>query len=141
MPKIDFMAVALREAKKASLKNEIPIGVVIVKDGKIIARAYNQTEQRGHFAAHAELIAIQKASRKLNSKYLLDCDLYVTLEPCLMCYTAARLARIPRLHFLLRSEKFGRRGKAYPKIKSKNYKSALTQDAKHLLASFFREKR
>ena len=81
----EFMQEALKEAKKAYKKLEIPVGVVIVKDGQIIARAHNMKEEKKDTTKHAEIIAIQRASKKLNSWRLNDCEMYVTLEPCPMC--------------------------------------------------------
>ncbi len=80
-----FMKAALKEAKKAYDKLEVPVGAVIVKDRKIIARAHNLKETKSDTTKHAEILAIQKASKKLNSWRLLDCEMYVTLEPCSMC--------------------------------------------------------
>ncbi len=136
-----YFEAALKEAEKAARKNEVPIGVVLVKDGVIIARAHNLTEKKGHFFAHAELLCLQKASKKLKSKYLLGCDLYITLEPCRMCWTAAQLARIERIHYLARSPQFGRKGKAYKQTKVAKIKSNLTQNAVTLLQEFFEKKR
>ena len=92
-----FMKEALKEAKKAYSKLEVPVGAVIVKDGKIIARGYNQKEKKKDTVEHAEIIAIKKASKKLNAWRLTDCEMYVTLEPCPMCAGAIINARIPRL--------------------------------------------
>lgn len=88
-----FMKEALKQAKKALNIEEVPIGCVIVKDGKIISRAYNKREQNQSSTAHAEILAIQKANKKLNSWRLDECDIYVTLEPCLMCTGAISLSR------------------------------------------------
>ena len=93
-----FMKEALKQAKKAYKKLEVPVGAVIVKNGKIIARAYNQKETKFDTTKHAEILAIQKASKKLNSWRLLDCDLYVTLEPCPMCAGAIMNARMKNLY-------------------------------------------
>jgi len=141
MPAEDFFKIALQLAARASKLNEVPIGAVLVRDNKIIARAFNQTEKRGRFTAHAELLCIESASRKLNSKYLLDCELYVTLEPCLMCVYASRLSRLKAIHFLLASEKFGSSGQGYFKIQVLEKESAMTLDAKVLLQDFFKKKR
>lgn len=81
----NYMEQALKEAKKAYDKEEIPVGAVIVKDGKIIARAHNLKETKQDTINHAEILAIKKASKKLNSWRLTDCEMYVTLEPCSMC--------------------------------------------------------
>ena len=80
-----FMKQAIKEAKKAYEKEEVPVGAVIVKDGKIIARGHNLKETKLNTIKHAEIIAIEKASKKLGSWRLENCDLYVTLEPCAMC--------------------------------------------------------
>ena len=80
-----FMGEALKEAKKAYEEDEIPVGAVIVRNNKIIARGYNQMETLHDATAHAEMIAITSAQNSLGSKYLNDCELYVTLEPCMMC--------------------------------------------------------
>lgn len=92
-----FMKEALKEAKKAYEKEEIPVGAVIVKDNKIIARAYNEKEGKMDTTKHAEILAIQKASKKLKSWRLTDCDMYVTLEPCSMCAGALIQSRIRKV--------------------------------------------
>ena len=97
--KIKYMKEALKEAKKAYEKDEIPVGAVIVKDGKIIARAHNMKEEKNDTTKHAEIIAIQKASKKINSWRLNNCEMYVTLEPCTMCAAAISFARIEKLYF------------------------------------------
>ena len=94
-----YMKEALKEAKKAYDKLEIPVGAVIVKDGKIIARAYNQKETKFDTTKHAEILAIQKASKKLKSWRLIDCEMYVTLEPCPMCGWAILQSRIKNIYF------------------------------------------
>lgn len=94
---IKFMKAAYKQAEKAEWIDEVPIGAVIVKDGKIIARAYNQRETKQQATKHAEIIAIEKACRKLGTWRLEDCDLYVTLEPCIMCTGAIINARIRRV--------------------------------------------
>lgn len=85
---------ALKEAKKAYNKNEVPVGCVIVKDGKIISRGYNERETKNNALAHAEIIAINKACKKLKTWRLLRCKMYVTLMPCDMCKGAIKEARI-----------------------------------------------
>ena len=102
-----FMKQALKEAKKAYKKFEIPVGAVIVKDGKIIARAHNQKETKFDTTKHAEILAIQKASKKLNSWRLLDCDMYVTLEPCAMCAGAIINSRINKIYIGTMDKKTG----------------------------------
>lgn len=95
---MDFMKCAIDQAQKAYSKNEVPIGAVIVRNGKIISRAYNTREKTQQALNHAEIIAIQKACKKLKSWRLNDCEMYVTLEPCCMCAGAILNARIKRLH-------------------------------------------
>ncbi len=94
-----YMHEAIKQARRSLLAEDVPVGAVIVKDGKIIARGYNQVEKRQNPIAHAEIVAIEKASKKLGYKHLLDCDIYVTLEPCAMCCGAIVLARLRRLIF------------------------------------------
>ena len=93
-----FMKEALKEARKAYEKEEVPIGAVIVKDNKIIARAHNLRESKKQACAHAEIIVIEKTCKKLGAWRLEDCDLYVTLEPCVMCAGAIINARIKNLY-------------------------------------------
>jgi tRNA(adenine34) deaminase len=92
-----FMKEALKEAGKAYSENEIPVGAVIVCKNKVIARAYNQTEKLTDVTAHAEMLAITSASNYLGAKFLSECDLYVTLEPCVMCAGAIHWARLRRI--------------------------------------------
>ncbi len=99
MNKEQCMNVALEMAKLASRKGEVPIGAIIVKDGKIISKGYNKREKTQNALNHAEIIAINKACKKLKSWRLQDCEIYVTLEPCLMCYGAILNARIKKLCF------------------------------------------
>ena len=102
-----FMREALKQAKRAYEKGEIPVGAVIVKDNKIIARAYNEKEEKKDTTRHAEIIAIQKASKKLNAWRLSGCEMYVTLEPCSMCAGALIQARIKKLYIGTMDEKTG----------------------------------
>ena len=102
-----FMEEALKEAQKAYTKDEVPVGAVIVKNGKIIARAHNLRETKNMATAHAEILAIEKASKKINSWRLIDCDMYVTLEPCTMCMGAIISSRIRNLYFGAKDPKTG----------------------------------
>jgi tRNA(adenine34) deaminase len=108
-----FMEQALHEAKKAARKGEVPIGAVIVLDNKIIARSHNLKETTTDPTAHAEIIAIKKASKKLKKWRLLNSTIYVTLEPCLMCMGALIQARVPRLVFGSYDPKAGACGSVY----------------------------
>ena len=102
-----FMKEALKEAKKAYKKLEVPVGVVIVKDGEIIAKAYNQKEEKNSPIKHAEIIAIEKACKKLNNWRLNDCEMYVTLEPCPMCAGAIVNSRIKKVYIGAAQQKTG----------------------------------
>jgi len=104
---IRFMKEALRQAKKAFAIGETPIGAVIVKDGKIISRAYNKRETKKNALLHAEITAIDKACKKLGGWRLCGCDIYVTLEPCPMCAGAIVQARIDNVYFGAYDEKAG----------------------------------
>ena len=94
-----LMSVALEEARAAQGRGEVPVGCVIVRGGEVIARAGNRTVADRDPTAHAELLAIRAAAATLGSERLIDCDLYVTLEPCAMCAAAMSFARIRRLYF------------------------------------------
>ena len=102
-----FMELALEEAKQAAERGEVPVGAVIVKDGKVISSAGNRTIELGDVTAHAEILAIREAGTILGNERLTDCDLYVTLEPCTMCAAAISFARIRRLYFAAEDIKGG----------------------------------
>ncbi len=102
-----FMSVALHEAEKAYKKGETPIGAVVVKDGKIVSRAHNLRETKKNALYHAEVLAINKACKKLGGWRLHECDLYVTLEPCIMCSGAIIQARLKNLYYGATDEKGG----------------------------------
>lgn len=104
---MDFMQEALRQARRAMQAEETPIGAVIVRDGRIIARGFNQREMRQDVTLHAEMTAIRRACAKLGSWRLDGCDLYVTLEPCAMCAGAIQQARIARVFFGAEDPKAG----------------------------------
>ncbi len=107
LSKEKYMKEALKEAVKAYNKGEIPVGAVIVKDDKIIARAHNQKEEKKDTTKHAEILAIQKASKKLEAWRLQDCEMYVTLEPCSMCAGALIQARVKKVIIGTMDEKTG----------------------------------
>ena len=92
-----YMNIALKEAKKALKKEEIPVGAVIVKDGKVIAKAYNKRNKSNKIKDHAEILALSKANKKLKNWRLIDCDIYITLEPCPMCASAIEQSRVRRI--------------------------------------------
>ena len=108
-----YMEEALKQAKKAYNLLEVPVGAVIVKDGQIIARGYNQKETKFDSTKHAEIIAIQKASKKLKSWRLNDCEMYVTLEPCSMCAGAIIQSRIKKVYIGAMDEKTGSCGSVF----------------------------
>ena len=143
-----FMKEALKEAKKAFEKEEIPVGVVIVKDNKIIARAHNLKESKTNAVSHAEILAIQKACKKLNSWRLLDCDMYVTLEPCSMCAGALINARIKKLYIGTNDEKTGACGSKLNLLEDYEFnhkveveKYILKESCEKILKDFFKELR
>ena len=107
MDDVKWMKEAIKQAKKAERYAEVPIGCVIVKDDKVIARGYNKRETLQQSIAHAEIMAIQKACKKLGSWRLTDCDMYVTLEPCSMCAGALINARIRKLYIGTQDDKTG----------------------------------
>ncbi len=102
-----FMKAAIKEALLAKKKGEVPIGAVIVKDGEIIAKAHNLRERKNVATYHAEILAIEKACKKLNSWRLDECELYVTLEPCVMCAGAILNARVKKVYFGAKEPKSG----------------------------------
>ena len=94
-----FMEIAFAEARKAAESGEVPVGCAIVRDGEVIAQAGNRTLTDRDPTAHAEMIALRRAAERIGSERLVDCDLYVTLEPCAMCAAALSFARIRRLYY------------------------------------------
>ena len=143
-----FMKEALKEAQKAYEKLEVPVGCVIVKDGKIIARAHNQKETKFDTTKHAEILAIQKASKKLNSWRLIDCDMYVTLEPCPMCAGAIIQSRVRKVYFGAPDEKTGAVGSKLNLFTDYKFNhnvdfeiGILNEECKSLLQDFFKDLR
>ena len=138
-----FMQQALKEAQKALEEGEIPVGAVIVCNNQIISKGYNQTELLTDVTAHAEIIAITSASSYLNSKYLNDCTLYVTLEPCNMCAGALFWSQIGRIVFGAPDEKRGfminGREMLHPKTKLEY--GILHKECSALMKSFFKSLR
>src|ERR1700752_3004569 len=107
MPSSSFMDLALEQARAAAAVGEVPVGCVVVRDGGLIAQAGNRTLRERDPTAHCEMVAIRAAARALGSERLIDCDLYVTLEPCAMCAGALSLARIRRLYYAAPDPKGG----------------------------------
>jgi tRNA(adenine34) deaminase len=138
-----FMKQALAEAQKAYEIGEIPVGAIVVCNNRIIARAHNQTERLNDVTAHAEIVALTAAAGYLGSKYLDECSLYVTLEPCVMCAGALAWAQLGRLVFAASDEKRGfmRFGKEILHPKTKLELGVMQDDCAELIKRFFKEKR
>ncbi len=142
-----FMKKALKEAEKAYNKGEVPVGAVIVKDGKIISRGHNLKEIKKDTIMHAEIIAIEKASKKLDAWRLENCDIYVTMEPCPMCMGAIINSRIRKIYYGIPDLKAGACGSVIDLTTYKfNHiptyeKNVLGEESKELLQKFFKELR
>ena len=138
-----FMRLALKEAEMALSENEIPIGAVIVANGKVIARAHNQTETLHDVTAHAEMLAITAAANQLGGKYLSGCTLYVTVEPCVMCAGAIGWAQLSRIVYGCGEEKRGFLRFAPQALHPRATITAgvLENDCKAVMQDFFKRKR
>lgn len=138
-----FMRQALLEAKKAFEEGEVPVGAVVVCDNQIIARSHNQTERLGDVTAHAEILALTAAADYLGSKYLPECSLYVSLEPCVMCAGALAWAQLGRLIYAAGDDKRGfmRYGKELLHPETVVEWGVLQEEASKLLKEFFRSRR
>ena len=130
-----FMLEAIKQAKKAYKNDEVPVGAVIVKDNIIIAKSYNKIEKNQDSTNHAEINAIKSASKKLKNWRLIDCDLYVTLEPCEMCKGAIKNSRIDNVYYLVSKKQDITQKTLYKSIDI--YKTEYLE----LLQTFFKEKR
>ena len=140
-----FMKLALKEAKKAFDKEEIPVGVVIVKDDKVIAKAHNLKESKNIATSHAEILAIEKACKKLGAWRLLDCEMYVTLEPCPMCAGALINSRIKKLYIGTDDPKTGACGSKLNLLKDFTFnhdieieRDILKNECSQILKDFFK---
>ena len=148
MSKNNFMEQALDQAKLAFAADEVPVGAIIVEDGKVIARSYNQNIKHSDPTAHAEILALREAALIKNSNRLDGCDIYVTLEPCAMCAFAISLARIRRVYYGAADSKFGAVENG-PKIFSSSschhipdiYSGISEKESQDLLIKFFKSKR
>lgn len=138
-----YMRLALKEASYAYEEDEVPVGALIVCNGKIIGKGYNQTERLKDVTAHAEMIAITAAANYLGSKFLDDCTIYVTLEPCPMCAAALRWARIGKLVYGAGDEKAGfmQHGLKMLHPKTEVSKGVMEHECSLLVKDFFRQKR
>lgn len=145
---IFFMQEALKEAQKSLAKEEIPIGCVIVHEGKIIGRGHNAREELNQAIMHAEIMAINEANATVGNWRLLDCTLFVTIEPCVMCSGAIGLARIPNVIYGATNAKFGGAGSLYDILQDTrlNHRVAvetgvLEEECSSIMQSFFRTRR
>lgn len=143
MTDTDYMKKALAEAEKAYDEGEIPIGAIVVCNGHVIARAHNQTETLCDVTAHAEMLAITSAANTLGGKYLTNCTLYVTVEPCPMCAGAIGWAQIPRVVYGARDEKRGFTDIAPRAIhpKTEITGNVLEEECRGIMQRFFKERR
>ncbi|RUM45947.1 MAG: tRNA-specific adenosine deaminase [Desulfurobacterium sp.] len=144
MEDLKFLREALKEAKKAYELGEVPIGAIVVRDGEIVARAFNRKEFLQDPTAHAEALAIREASRKLNSWRLTDCTLYSTVEPCIMCCGVIIQSRVRRVVYSLPDPKFGGVESLYSILADKriNHRPEVNRiylpEAEELLKEFFK---
>lgn len=143
-----FMREALKEAEKSLIKEDIPIGCVIVKDGKIIGRGHNAREEKEQAILHAEIMAIQEANQMQGNWRLLETTLFVTVEPCVMCSGAIGLARIPRVIYGASNQKFGGAGSLYNILQDTRLnhrvevtKGVLEEECAQIMQDFFRQRR
>ena len=138
-----YMRQALKEAHKAAEMDEVPVGAVIVANDVVIARAHNLTERLNDVTAHAEMQAITSAANYLGGKYLNECTLYVTVEPCVMCAGASQWAQLGKIVFGARDEKKGflQTSKQILHPKTKLVSGVLQEECGELMIEFFRKKR
>jgi len=143
-----FMLAALKEASKSALLDEVPVGAVIVKNNKIIARGHNLREKTNDPTSHAEIVAIRKACKKLNSWRLEECTMYVTIEPCSMCAGTLLWTRIERIVYGAKDLKGGALGSSYNLFDVKNINhhpiiegGVLEKECSLIITEFFRNKR
>lgn len=145
---IKFMREAIKQAKKAYAIEEVPIGCVIVHEDTIIARGYNKRNTKKNTLAHAEMIAIEKACKKLGDWRVEDCTMYITLEPCPMCAGAIVQARIPRVVIGTRNKKAGCAGSVLNLLQVQEFnhqvdltEGVLQEECSQMMKNFFREMR
>lgn len=142
-----YMELALKEAQKSYKTGDVPVGAVIVKNNKVISKAHNMKEKKKISVYHAEILAIKKACKKLKTWHLDGCELYVTLEPCLMCAGAIIQSRISKVVFATYNEKFGYVSSIDTLLNKKNNhkviieKEICQEEAKKMLIDFFKTKR
>ena len=133
-----YMKIAIKEAKKAYKHKEVPVGAIIVKNNKIISKAYNKKEKTKNVTQHAEIIAISKACKKLKNWRLDNCEIYITMEPCMMCSGAIQQSRIKKIIYGVKNEKYGYSSN----LKNVEIISQICEnECKNLVQSFFKKKR
>ena len=143
-----YMQIAILMAKKAFNRGEVPVGCVIVKDGKILAKTYNKKEHKKMATSHAEIEAIEKASKKIKDWRLTDCEMYVTLEPCCMCAGAILASRMKKVYIGAMEKNFGCCGSSYNLLNSEKFTTKvecethiMEDECVKLLQDFFKTKR
>lgn len=138
-----FMRMALKEAQRAYEADEVPVGAIIVARNQVISKGYNQVEMLSDVTAHAEILAITAASQHYGSKYLPDCTLYVTIEPCCMCAGALRWSQLERIVYGAADEKYGfmRYGKDMLHPRTRLAYGVCEAEVRELMMRFFEEKR
>ena len=133
-----YMKIALKLAKKALKQGEVPVGAIIVKNNKIISKAYNKKEKTNDVTKHAEIIAISKACRKLKNWRLENCEMYVTMEPCMMCSGAIEQSRLKKIVYGVKNENYG----YIHNLKNIEIISQVCEnECKKLVQSFFKKRR
>lgn len=140
--------ILIQEAKKAYDKGEVPISAVIIKDGVIISKAYNLKESKNSVLAHAEILAVEKACKKINNWRLDGCDIYITLEPCSMCAAVLHQSRIDNIYFFTKRENCGNSNLLEQILVEKNSNKPtkyeyinFSDESKKLLQDFFKNRR
>ena len=140
---LKYMQIAIKEAKKAAKRGDVPVGAVIAYKDKIIAKAHNKKQLRKNSLKHAELLVINKACKKLKTWHLDECTIYVTLEPCMMCTGAIVESRIKNIYYATKSDKYGSLNKITKKNKTKMQidEGICKEESIAILKKFFKEKR
>ena len=143
-----YMSLALKEAEKAALEDEVPVGAVIVCNDKVIAKAHNQRDHKNLTHAHAEMLAIIKANKKLESWRMPECDIYITLEPCIMCMGAIIQSRIRKVYYGAKDPKGGAVISSINILEAKNINhhpevegGILEEECSKIISNYFKEKR
>ena len=143
-----YMSLALKEAEKAILEDEVPVGAVIVCDDKVIARAHNRRDGLNMTYAHAEMLAINKANKKLGSWRMPECDIYITLEPCIMCMGAIIQSRIKNIYYGAKDPKGGAVISSINVLEAKNInhhpnvvEGIMEEECSKIISDYFKNKR